>query len=213
MTAKELGELMSNQKQEIKITINAFWNWFQNIEKNLRDNIANDIIEQIDEKVLELGPFSWEIGPGLTEKYSFVISPNGDKELLNQTKEIISSAPLIDGWEFHSTKPAKIWNYEFSFYDEDNKEIYVNAQKWEYVLLKYPDQTYDIYLKGPDYLYNEKDIQAASEILLIGVLGEKDFIDYISNIEVVKEFDSNLVGKETNIKLLKKHLTELNNLR
>jgi hypothetical protein len=190
--------------------IEYFWNWFQKILPKLNaGDLKDDLIDEIDNKVLNLGPFSWEIGPGLIQENSFVISPNGNIELLEQTRKIIDLAPKVAGWEFHCSKPPKNWNFNFSFLDDNNKEINVNANDWEYVLSRYPDKTFDIYIKGPYNSINEANISTAIEILIIGILGEEEYINKIRYIEAVKEFEQEFAGKQSKIKYLKTHIDKL----
>ena len=78
-----------------------FWEWFSANCQNFGvdfDNIR--LLESLDNWVAQLGDFSWEVGPGKVKDNVLVISPNANKELLQDTKLIIDSAVECDGWEY-----------------------------------------------------------------------------------------------------------------
>lgn len=84
-----------------------FWSWFQGVAASLAAPIENtSLLEELDARVNNLDSrLSWEIGPGSCEPFQLVISPNLDRDLRQKTREIISRAPVIEGWEFY---PASI---------------------------------------------------------------------------------------------------------
>jgi len=73
------------------------------------------------------------------------ISPNGDKNLLGKTKEIIDKAPQLDNWEFYSAKQSKKNWHLAKLLDTD---LQIDASNWTYVLLKYEDEKIEILLKA-----------------------------------------------------------------
>ncbi len=205
--------MKKNMEVEFITKVKSFWDWFvQNLDilEQIDEN-DNSLIDEIDRRVSELGDFSWEIGPGQNKKNSFIISPSGVLESLQLTKKIEELAPNVDGWEFYSSKPPKDWDYIFSFVDGQNNEIHVDAKEWEYILLKYNDnRSFDLILKGPfDLKTDEESSYIAAEILIIGTIGEDDYITRIESVEIVNSFERNLIGKQTNIRMLKKHLQSL----
>jgi hypothetical protein len=186
-----------------------FWDWFyKNI--NSLENGDKDVINQLDQKIVSLGDFAWEIGPGKVERNSFVISPNGRKDLLTLTKQIIKVAPNCEGWEFRYAKPPKDWDLIFNIQNSHGRPIEINAKNWEYVLFEFPDRTFDIVIKAPsliDLEDNEKTYCA--EIVLDGILGEEKHIELIENIEIVNEFDEDLNGRKSSIKSINSHINSL----
>jgi hypothetical protein len=194
--------------------IEKFWDWFVEIEQTLQEDFEQEpLIKEISRKVRELGNFGWEIGPGIKKPYLFVISPNGNPELLEGTKEVISYAPKILSlhWEFYPAKPPKVWqDFKFMIKNSEGSYLDINANNWEYVLLKFSDGTFDIILKAPQIAnFKEREKFVAAEVLLIGLLGEEKFISKVVDIEVVKDFEEKYKGSSTPIKDFKAHFKEL----
>lgn len=196
--------------ENLKGKINIFWNWFSENEKALMPEVITDnLIDTLDRKILSLGDFSWEIREGEEKDNMLVISPGGDLGLLGQTKEIISSAPNSVYWEFQYYKPAKNWEFRFTLDNYDVKRM-LDASEWEYVLLKFPDATYDIILKAPSLVSLPKDYQNdAIEIVLESSIGEKLRLELIKDIEIVNEIPNEYDGKQASIKFLKDQIYEL----
>src|SRR5437660_747429 len=121
--------------------IEAFWNWFRGIAGLLAADIeSSSLLKELDARVDELDSMlSWEIGPGSHEPYQFVISPNLDRHLLQKTREIVSRAPVIEGWEFYSARQPKQWDYKLVMESSDGRiPICLDASGWYFVLLHYP---------------------------------------------------------------------------
>jgi hypothetical protein len=116
--------------------INTFWNWFKANADDLQSNkYPNDKLDELDRRVLNFG-LRWEVGPGKTKENSFTISPSGDNEKIELTKEFIRLSPTIGSWEFYNFKQPKV-NWDKLELPEDN--INITADKWRYILLKYED--------------------------------------------------------------------------
>lgn len=194
-----------------KTAIDNFWDWFLIHKSDFGGDFYNDkLINELDNRIKKMGPFSWELGPGKTCDNQFVISPNGDADLLPITKEIVSRAKALPDWEFYFAKPQKQWNLEFLFENEEGLKIKVSATDWKYVLLAYEDGTFDIII-CPTGLKNctENDKFLATEILLDGILGEEKRMICINAIDIVREFEAKYVKKTNEIKDLANHLEKL----
>lgn len=141
---------------------------------------------------LELGSWTW------------TISPKGNPELLPLAEQIINKAPALDKWQFYSTKQPKT-NWHLLEISRDN--ISVNANEWEYVLLKYKDGKIEVLVKADDLLKYDKDTkELIVEIILTNLLGEKMFMEKVDYFDVVDEFDSD--DGITEIKHLPEHLKD-----
>src|SRR5690606_41563421 len=87
-TTKDMAKDIANSK------ISSFWEWFETQEKRIRD-ILNDelhpereeLVQMMDNQVLSLGLFTWEMGPDGSNAFYLTISPNGDPELLRRSEE------------------------------------------------------------------------------------------------------------------------------
>lgn len=185
-----------------------FWDWFSKHYVDLGKNFNNEkVITELDDKLMDLGCFAWEIGPGTISENQLVISPAGDLNLLPITKEIVSYVKVIPGWEFHYAKPPKEWNFIFEFERDNGEVINIDASTWQYVLLRYEDGGFEVIIQIHDLDgLNEDGKLVASEILLDGILGEETRILYISYIDVVKSFNNLHMNKSNNIKYLGDHL-------
>jgi len=195
------------------LKISRFWEWFSENCQNFGVDFENaELLENLDSRISELGDFSWEVGPGKTKGNALVISPNGDEDLLQDTKLIISHAKDCKGWEFYYAKPPKEkdWKLVFDLETTEGQIVEVNASRWEYVLLEYEDGMFEVIVKAPDLLQlDDSDKQIAVEILLDGVLGEELRMQTICGIEVVEEFEQSYKSKAGDIKNLSDHLKAL----
>lgn len=187
-----------------------FWEWFvahKNMLANLKPN--DSLIEEIDKNVNSLGDFIWEIGPGFNKLHSFTISPGGEVSLLEQTKKIISYAPKLIDWEFHYAKRAKEWSNYFNIFLSGGT-LSIDLSKWEYVLLEYYDQTFDIIIKPEPYLNElENEIYGIVEMILDSIIGEEIRLETIKYIEIVKKFDDELITNNSLLINLAKHINKL----
>lgn len=187
-----------------------FWEWFLNHKKEIEEiNLNHLFIKDLEAKIKILGDFIWEIGPGLKKPFAFTISPGGDPALLVETKEIISYAPALEEWEFYYSKQIKEWDNYFDIFINGEKRR-IDISKWEYVLFEYEDNTLDIIIKPVPYsdTYN-KDIYGICEMVLDSIIGEEMRIEKIQDLEVVREFDSNIEENGTSIINLQKHLKKI----
>jgi len=173
------------------LKINKFWSWFLSNCNDFGENFDNErLLDALDNQILSLGDFAWEIGPGMNKLNQLVISPGGDLNLLPSTKKIISYAINLPNWEFFYLKPPKHWNLIFEFEDENGILIGIDAREWKYLLLKYDDGMFEIVLQTNDLLkFNEDDRHIASKILLDGILGEEARMMFMNKVSVVGEFE------------------------
>jgi hypothetical protein len=194
-----------------KLDINMFWDWFAKHYIDLGTNFDNEkVLKELDDQLMSLGDFAWEIGPGTKIANQLVISPGGDVTLLPITKEIVSYAKNIPGWEFHYAKPPKEWDFIFDFENHNGEVINIDASNWQYVLLRYEDGGFEIIIQTHDLVgLNEEDKLTASEILLDGALGEEIRMLHICYIDVVERFDNQYVDKSNVMKNLNNHLKRL----
>jgi hypothetical protein len=189
--------------------IDNFWKWFSSIAAELSVDYENiTILDELDQRISNLGEFSWEIGPGVNEPNCLVISPNGDLDQLEKTKYIVSQAPKIKNWELFYSKQPKQWDFVFEI-EVNNKIETIDASQWKYTLFKYPDQIFDILIESPQLnQFNEDDKIFISEIALDGTIGEESRITFIDNIEVVVDA-GDYKSQLTQFIKLKDHLESL----
>jgi hypothetical protein len=187
--------------------VKGFWDWFSQNCQKFGSNFENTILlDELDERVNKLGDFSWEVGPGRVKENLLVISPNGNLDLLQDTREIIANSIECSDWEYYYAKPPKQWDLIFDFEMSDGNQIEIDASQWTYVLLKYADGMFTIIIKGQHLKQlNDDNKLTAAEIVLDGVLGEEIRIQKICEIDVVEEFESSYQNRASNIKELPNH--------
>ncbi len=199
--------------------IDNLWKWFLNNEKVIRDCIENDsvskkeyVVEHLDNLVLDLGVFAWEISPGINKPWSFTISPNGDKELIKKSKKIIESAPDLTDWEFHYSKPAKDWNREFTIFDSFMTKQTINASGWKYVAIQQKDGMIALLLEAKNMEHIDSETAStAADLVILNEIGEETKIYHICTIDIVHQLDDEHASRKADIKHLKKHIDEIKN--
>lgn len=178
--------------------ITDFWNWFKTNSKYLEPKkITDDYIDELDKHLEDLADFSWEIGfDDRVKKYFLAISPEGDLDLFERSKIIISHAPIIEDWIFYPAKPPKKWKLIFDVFI-DGEKVRFDASTWKYILYRFDDGIYDIVIKIPtSYKPYEDHFDEIGMIAVSGELGEAFVIEYVNEIELVYEFEDNLKGSD-----------------
>jgi hypothetical protein len=184
-----------------------FWKWFSSIAEQLSKDVENrSLIKQLDEHVLSVDPrLSWEVGPGLSKPWQFVVSPNLDRELRAKTRAIVAQAPLLRNWEFHAARQAKKWDYHLEVGARAGEQlISLDASNWRFVLLRYPDGAHEILLKGNNLpeLTDDQRWQAAA-ITLESILGEDLLLDRINEFELVDDLEPRFASRQQPIQHLR----------
>jgi hypothetical protein len=189
----------------LDLDIIDFWKWFtKNSDRLHSNNYDTSLLKKFDDTISSWN-LGWEIGPGLTTENSLTISPNGDKELLEQTEKIINAAPALENWEFYSWKQSKENWHKVKLVD---REAEVDAIDWTYVLLKYPDHKIEILIKADNLKsFDITTKELAVDLVLTNLLGEKRKIEELNFIDIVNEFDD---GQGiTKLKFLPAHLDKM----
>jgi hypothetical protein len=190
-----------------KRKIDEFWTWFRSIAAPLAANVENSpLLEELDLRIRKLdSELSWEVGPGSCEPWQLVISPNLDRDLRPRAEEIISSAPVVGGWEFHSARRPKEWNYKLLMERPDGREpVQLDASNWSFVLLRYPDGGQELLLQGDNLAsLNDEERWQAAAITLESILGEEVLLDKISEFELVDQLEPRFAEKRKPIQRLR----------
>ncbi len=192
------------------------WEWFSAHEREIRVSIDNEsaserkfIIEQLNNLVLDLGMFYWEIGPGAHKSWYFTISPNGKRELLELSKTIMESAPRLVDWEYHFCKPPKIWNRRFMLHDDNMIERQFDASGWMFVANQHADGTIGLILEARNIAHLDNyTSKAAAELVVLNEVGEEFKIMNIRSIEIVYQLESHN-SRKAGIDVLKKQVESL----
>ncbi len=193
-----------------RVQVQEFWDWFASISDELGANLENhEILEALDRWILSFGDLTWEVGPGTMAPNALAISPNGQKEFLAVTNEMVAAAPKCPGWEFHPAKPPKDWRLQFVLEDAQGEPVEVDASGWQYALLGFPDGTFDIVVRVDGLPHDEDLRHRAADIAIEGQLGEETMLQYVQGLEIVSELEGDLAGKGNSIRVLPDHLAAL----
>jgi len=192
------------------------WRWFYANERRIRESIDNNlkdeqeiIVQNLDNFILDLGMFSWDIGPGENKAWFLTISPNGDKELLAKTKEIVAGAPELENREFNYAKPAKNWDRKLSIYDTDMEVRLINASDWDYVAIKDQNGMRELILEASNIKnLDEETANNAANLFVINEIGEEAKIKNISAISIVTELENKYKSKKLSIGTLKNSIDQ-----
>lgn len=198
-----------------EIKIENLWKWFIANEQHIIEAMRNEsgsenIVENIDNLILDFGMFSWEIGQGKVKPWFFTISPNGDRERIRISQEIIDYAPNLDNWEFNYCKPAIDWDRTFIIYDSNMDEHHVDASNWKYVAL--PDEygRIELILEAANISDLDRDAATtAADLFVTNEVGEETSIQHILSIDIIGQLDSQYNSRKTGIQNLKKYIKEL----
>ena len=169
----------------------SFWAWFGAVADKFASNVEdNSLLTALDKKIRELDPrLSWEIGPGRTREWQLVISPNLDRDLRELADAVVAEAPGLPRWQFYSSRRRKEWNYKFQL-ESGGHFKNIDAAEWRFVLLEYPDDTFEILLEGRGALALEEDERwQAAAIVLESILGEDALLGKVE-FELVDKLES-----------------------
>jgi hypothetical protein len=193
---------MSDNRKEI----DQFWHWFHRVAAMLAADGENaSLLQELDARIHQLDQkLSWEIGPGSHEPWQLVISPNLDVQLWDRAREIISRAPVVEGWEFHPARRPKDWDYKLVMERAAGERLKLDASAWNFVLLQYADGTREVLLQGNDLppLDDDERWQAAA-IVLESILGEEPLMGQIREFELLDELEPQFAEKQKPIQHLR----------
>jgi len=193
-------------KDKTRDKIEEFWEWFINSEKLIIEIINDDFHEgrkslsrNMDNFILQFGMFTWEMGP-TGDRYYLTISPNGNEELFEVSREIVAYAPDLKQWKFHAAKPKKEWDLKFKVFDDFMTPHEVDASSWEYFLSRNASQKIEINIlaRNINYLDGETKLTAA-DVVVTSLLGEAFKIQNVESIKVLDKFDSIQSEKSSSI--------------
>ncbi|MEO1653531.1 MAG: hypothetical protein AAFU64_08305 [Bacteroidota bacterium] len=194
--------------------IEALWEWFCQYEQIILDFMEKDalehrpfISENLDNLVLDLGKFSWEIGPGAEAPWYFCISPNEDQEFFLLSQRIMNEAPSLSSWEFYPSKPAKNWDRQLLVYDDLMNEIEIDAREWHFVAQQKPNGKYHIRLEASKLPLMDPETQreAAHKIILYE-MGEAFKMTQVSEVEITDQLEDAIQGLKAPIGALRPQL-------
>lgn len=159
-----------------KDTVEDFWKWFKSNQKRLRQFEAdpNSYMAEMLEQVKKIQPgLAIELEPPQKGTIRMTVSANGNEELFELVKQIVSKAPAIKGWQFIAFRQRMS--------GEQLKEIKLKAQDHEldpgqmkfFPIINGDTLDLIIYAKGVT-AENYNQVAYGGFLLLDNILGEYD---------------------------------------
>lgn len=178
--------------------ISSFWEWFEIQEKRIREILDDErhpereeLVQMMDNQVLSLGLFTWEMGPDGSSAFYLTISPNGDPELLKLSQSIVEASPALPAWTFYHAKPIKEETIELKLYDEEYNLHFVHAKDWRFDLSPTSNGQVDITIVAKNMKHLDRETQiGAGNLVISSLLGEECHILYVRHVRVTTQADS-----------------------
>ena len=172
----------ATETSESVVFDDCFWRWFKETFSSLSPtDVRSDdrLRKELDTRVKQLGVPGWEVGPFGGDLSYFALSPAGDREKLERTLDLASSAPVTPGWIALGAKPAKKWDRVFFWGDEE-----LNASSWKLLVYSFDDGKVDIVFVDPAMEAFSSDRRLAIMVMLIASeLGEQAMIERVNALE------------------------------
>ena len=171
---------------ELEVKIASFWRWFGGEHMLLERELEGATwlsVQKLDRYVRALDErLRWDIGPGEDAPWMFVLSPNGQRELLEVTEAIMAHAPELPHWEFHAARPKRRWAEGRRRFDYDGIEV--DADDWSY-WLEPQGSFFEITWIVPDLdALHGVDPEALGQHLLECELGEKNRLRHFTGVNI-----------------------------
>lgn len=174
--------------------IDSFWEWFSANNEQIQEVLLGQseqaqeaLVQTLNNQVLALGMFTWELGRGKSRPFYLTISPNGSSELLELSKALMEAAPYLPDWELHPAKPAQEWDLKFKLFDEDYNEQKVDASVWKFRLQQHAEAGVVILLEANNIGHLDWETKkTATEQVIISLLGEEQKIVHVQEIKIIE---------------------------
>lgn len=194
--------------------IEAFWQWFVKNEQTIQACIENNdvkqrefVVDQLNEWILGLGVFTWDVGLDDDDRWFLMISPNGNPEMMTLGNAIMEQAPEHINWLFYAGKPAKNWNRQFCVYDDYMDEHFIDASQWHFLVFTDDDEMLELVIEAKNIPHLDPETaETAAEQFVIQEIGERARILRVSSIDIVSELDSEDEDSKKSVLELKKEL-------
>ena len=175
----------------------SFWTWFQLNAGLFGAEFENRVLlEKLDRKIADLGPWGWEVGPGVKDPTARLLafSP-GTLEFLADTRKVVDLAPTLGGWEFHAARPPRPWSRRIEVSGRGPVPMSLDVGSWEYVLRTYADGRFGLVLLAPEIAQQSDDAQEEIvRTILDAEIGEERRLRSIRGHEIVYRFEPGLEG-------------------
>lgn len=175
----------------------AFWQWFVKSESIIKECIENEnsthkeyVVDQLNELILSIGIFSWDIGLDDDDNWFLMISPNGEEDMFKLSKAIMSYAPEHMDWLFYSSRQPLNWNREFTVYDTEMDEVTIDANNWHVLIIEDEQENLELILEAKNISHLDEETSGiAVEQFLVKEIGEAKLMESISSLSIVEEME------------------------
>jgi len=172
--------------------ISTFWLWFEDNLAHLRDVLTDPghpsrdyLVDSLNNHLLAIGTFTWDIEAGSSRRWSLTISPNGDADLLELSREIVAMAPDLADWEFYYAKQPSRPELVLTVWDEEMNQQTVDANPWTYVLLPASGDGYDLLIEAPNAAHvDDETLHTTADHLVTALMGEEAKIIRLRSIDL-----------------------------
>jgi len=175
----------------MELRIKEFWAWFIDNEYQFREVTDTEkVVELLNNQVLDFGMFAWEIGVGKEKQHSFTISPNGNKERLRLSRQIVKEAPNLRNWEFNYCKPIREdWDFTFEVFNSMLIKQTYDASKWDFVLEEEDNEKIKILFRASNIAtLDYDDLPAVGDLVVNNLLGEETKTNHVHSVDFVDDF-------------------------
>ncbi|MEL7121970.1 MAG: DUF695 domain-containing protein, partial [Bacteroidota bacterium] len=177
------------KEEDLPDLIQNFWQWFTKHEQQFFKIIKEGT--EIHEKFFsKLGPRLKHIDEGifylvgLHDKYTaeLIFTAEGDVEKVFFVEELVSKAPVLNGWRFTALKPktrhtrVATSHYEFT---NDNIDFYDKFEE------AYPDEINIVLTHTKLNETNEETLSTGIYLFLDNLLGELELISLIDDVQFI----------------------------
>ncbi len=171
---------------------NDFWNWFLKHEKAFfktvkeRGNIHQDFFDLLAPKLNEVHEGIYFLtGMHDDQTVDLILTPDGAIRNIYAIEELVSGAPVIEGWKITALKPASIMDSNVGINYGDFKFNIDNLKFYPTIHEGYPDEI-DLTIVYDGFVEEEKGkVINGVYIFLDNYLGELNSLTLIDNMNVV----------------------------
>jgi len=147
------------------------------------DEVTINLLEKIAQ---DIGAVGWEIGPDIGDPRISSLSFNAglSEERLQAISHSISIIDPIDCWILYAGLPPKDWEIFFEIEGENGAAIPIEGSEWHCTAIEGPSRDCLALYAPPNLKVTESTLQKCAELIAIGEIGEKNCIDFFSDISV-----------------------------
>ena len=144
-----------------------------------------EIVNFISKKMAFSG-HGWEIGPDLENgnTMTFSISAFGGGDFIDDLESTLELPLFGNGWSVQIGIPPRDWEKYFHYTDFRDRIHEIEGSRWRFDLINQCNQVKIILYPHPEI---DPDIfDDVARILCVGELGEKNIIDFVSEIDFLE---------------------------